>query len=180
MSDSIIDFSAGRPQICTSYIVISQANRFRIYRTDPVITVSVLRIICFLFGSEDTNCYNIWLLAMTFVASVEPARQQRSEMQCLVTMCFFRVDPVDQSMAQLLLQFPEGKSVHSVDWIGVLSRRNKVLWWQYLVYYLKESWENYSVFIFQTSMNWFACSLRFWSSAFQPFLIFLLYFSIHK
>merc|ERR1719318_1956809 len=35
------------------------------------------------------------------------------------------VDPVDQSVAQLLLQFPEGKSVQNVDWIGVLSRRNK-------------------------------------------------------
>lgn len=35
------------------------------------------------------------------------------------------VDPVDESVAQLLLQFPEGKSVHNVDWIGVLSRRSK-------------------------------------------------------
>merc|ERR1711892_382362 len=35
------------------------------------------------------------------------------------------VEPVDTSVSQLLLQFPEGKSLFNVDWIGVLSRRNK-------------------------------------------------------
>jgi len=35
------------------------------------------------------------------------------------------VEPVDTNTAQLLLQFPEGKSLFDVDWIGVLSRRSK-------------------------------------------------------
>ena len=33
---------------------------------------------------------------------------------------------------QLLLQFPEGKSLYDVDWIGVLSRRKKVRYLQIL------------------------------------------------
>ena len=36
------------------------------------------------------------------------------------------MDPIDPTAAQILLQFPEGKSLFNVDWIGVLSRRNKV------------------------------------------------------
>ena len=37
-----------------------------------------------------------------------------------------RVEPLDTQVGQLLLQFPEGKSLYDVDWIGVLSRRKKV------------------------------------------------------
>lgn len=36
------------------------------------------------------------------------------------------MEPLDTQVGQLLLQFPEGKSIYDVDWIGVLSRRKKV------------------------------------------------------
>ena len=36
------------------------------------------------------------------------------------------VEPVKSQISQILLQFPEGKSLHDVDWIGVLSRKKKV------------------------------------------------------
>ena len=39
---------------------------------------------------------------------------------------FFSVEPVESQVGQLLLQFPEGKSLLDVNWIGVLSRRKKV------------------------------------------------------
>ena len=38
-----------------------------------------------------------------------------------------RVEPVGSEVNQILLQFPEGKSFYDVDWIGVLSRRKKVI-----------------------------------------------------
>ena len=37
-----------------------------------------------------------------------------------------RVEPLATQVGQILLQFPEGKSIYDVDWIGVLSRRKKV------------------------------------------------------
>ena len=37
-----------------------------------------------------------------------------------------RVEPLGTQVGQILLQFPEGKSLYDVDWIGVLSRRKKV------------------------------------------------------
>ena len=36
------------------------------------------------------------------------------------------VEHVGSQVSQILLQFPEGKSMYDVDWIGVLSRRKKV------------------------------------------------------
>ena len=42
------------------------------------------------------------------------------------------MEPVAPRAGQLLLQFPEGKSLYDVDWIGVLSRRKKVRYLQIL------------------------------------------------
>ena len=53
---------------------------------------------------------------------------RRVILKCLIS----RVEAVPRRSPLLVLQFPEGKSLYDVDWIGVLSRRKKVRYLQIL------------------------------------------------